>query len=224
METLFVIGSLIGSYIIGAVPFGWVVVKWITGKDIRQVESGRSGGTNAMRAAGVGAGILTAVFDMLKGAAAVWIARELAPTMNWVHAIAPVFSIVGHNYSIFLAERNGEGKLVLRGGAGGAPCAGGALGLWAPSLLLILPIGFLIWWGVGYASLTTISIAVVSLTIFAIRAAEGLSPWAYVLQGAIGLLLLLYALRPNLKRLAEGTERLHGLRAKLKAKRDQFFK
>jgi glycerol-3-phosphate acyltransferase PlsY len=94
---------------------------------------------------------------------------------------------------------------------------GGAVGLWPPSLLIILPLAAGIWYGVGYASLTTISIALIAIGIFAVRAYMGLSPWIYVLYGVVAELIVLWALRPNIKRLIGGTERLHGWRARKKA-------
>ncbi len=57
---------IILSYVIGSIPFGFLVVKTFSGRDVRDVGSGRTGGTNAMRAAGVPAGVLTAVLDTLK--------------------------------------------------------------------------------------------------------------------------------------------------------------
>jgi glycerol-3-phosphate acyltransferase PlsY len=212
MQILIGLGVLLIAYILGSIPFGLLIVKWRTGKDIRVIESGRTGGTNAMRAAGVSAGLLTAVMDMLKGAVAVWLARAVGANV-WVCTLAPIASILGHNYSIFLIERV-KGRLHLRGGAGGAPTVGGAFGMWAPSILIIVPVGFLVWWGIGYASLTTLSAALIAITIFAVRAALGLSPWEYVIFGVIAEFLLVWALRPNIKRLLNGTERLHGWRAK----------
>lgn len=212
MQILIGLGVILIAYILGSIPFGLLIVKWRTGKDIRVIESGRTGGTNAMRAAGVSAGLLTAVMDMLKGAVAVWLARALGANV-WVVTLAPIASILGHNYSIFLIERV-KGRLHLRGGAGGAPTVGGAFGMWAPSILIIVPIGFLVWWGIGYASLTTMSAALIAIVIFAVRASLGLSPWEYVVFGIIAEFLLVWALRPNIKRLLNGTERLHGWRAK----------
>ena len=75
MQILVGIGTVIAGYIIGSIPFGLLIVKIKTGKDIREVESGRTGGTNAVRAAGFGAGLLTAILDILKGASAVWLAQ-----------------------------------------------------------------------------------------------------------------------------------------------------
>jgi len=212
MQLLLEIGILLFAYILGSIPFGLLIVKWRTGKDIRVIESGRTGGTNAMRAAGFSAGLLTAILDILKGAAGVWLARSLGANV-WVVSLAPIAAILGHNYSIFLVERK-DGRIHLRGGAGGAPTVGGALGLWPVSFLIIIPLGVLIWFGIGYASVTTMSVALIAIVIFAVRAALGLSPWQYVLFGVLAELLLMLALRPNIKRLLAGNERLHGWRAK----------
>jgi len=199
------------SYLIGSIPFGWIVVWLFARKDVRQVASGRTGGTNAMRAAGFGAGLLTAILDILKGASTVWLARAVTDN-PWIHILAPLAAILGHNYSIFLLERTENGRIRLRGGAGGAPCAGGAFGLWPWSLAIIIPLGFVIFFGVGYASVTTMSVALIALLIFLVRAWLGLAPWQYVLYGLLAEGLLLWALRPNLQALREGRERFHGWR------------
>src|SRR5674476_382008 len=90
------------GYLLGSIPTGLIIVKLKTGKDIRQVESGRTGGTNAMRAAGFWAGLLTAFLDILKGLLAVWLAQRFSPDNQWVHALAPIAAILGHNYSLYL--------------------------------------------------------------------------------------------------------------------------
>jgi glycerol-3-phosphate acyltransferase PlsY len=171
-----------------------------------------------MRAAGFGAGLFTAILDIFKAASTVWLARAVTGNV-WIHALAPVAAILGHNYSIFLAERGPDGRVRLRGGAGGAAAFGGVVGLWPPAALIMFPIGFLIWFGVGYASVTTMSVGLMAILIFGIRAALGLAPWADVLYGVLAEILLVWALRPNIKRLMEGTERLHGLRAMLQKRR-----
>ena len=206
---------MLASYIFGSIPFGLFIVKLLTGKDIRTVESGRTGGTNVMRAAGLWAGLLTALLDVLKAAAMVWLAKAVTPN-EWIHALAPIAAIIGHNHSIFLPERGPDGRLHLRGGAGGAASLGGAIGLWWPSVLIMFPIGLAIWYGIGYASITTMSAGVMTIIIFAVRAALGLSPWEYVIYGILAEALMVWALRPNIQRLKNGTERRHGLPAKLK--------
>ena len=67
MQIVFDIGIILLAYLFGSIPFGLLIVKLKTGKDIREVESGRTGGTNAMRAAGFWAGFATAMLDILKG-------------------------------------------------------------------------------------------------------------------------------------------------------------
>jgi glycerol-3-phosphate acyltransferase PlsY len=209
MQIVASIGVLLLSYIIGAIPFGWLIVTMKTGKDVRFIESGRTGGTNAMRAAGFWAGILTALMDILKGATAVWIGRAIFPDAHLLHVLAPIAAVIGHNYSVFVPKRNEQGRIVgLRGGAGGAPTVGGAFGLWAPSIFIIVPLGALVFFTLGIASITTMSVALIAIIIFAIRAWLGLSSWLYVLYGVIAELLLLWALRPNLKKLFSGQERI----------------
>ena len=208
------LGILLAAYILGSIPFGLMIVRWRTGKDLRSVESGRTGGTNAMRAAGFPIGLLTVFLDGLKGAGAVWMASAMGADA-WITMLAPIAAVIGHNYSIFLIERR-EGRIHLGGGAGGATVVGGAFGLWPPSLLIIFSLGFLVWFGIGYASVATMSVAFFAIIVFLVRAMMGLSPWAYVLYGVLAEILLVWALRPNIKRLREGTERLHGWRAKRK--------
>lgn len=209
-------GMALLGYILGSIPFGLLIVKLGTGKDIRTVASGRTGGTNAFRAAGLVAGLFTAALDILKGAASVWIAKAIFPGDVWTHIMAPLGSILGHNYSLFLLERDEKGKLRFRGGAGGAPCTGGALGLWPPSVLIIAGIGALVWYFIGYASVTTMSIGLVTLTIFVLRYFNPGDPWQYILYGVIAEIFLLWSLRPNIQRLIQGNERLVGWRANRK--------
>jgi acyl phosphate:glycerol-3-phosphate acyltransferase len=208
--TLFV--SLL-AYLIGSIPFGLIIVRLSTGKDIRRVESGRTGGTNAMRAAGFWAGLTTVFLDFLKGACTVWLARALLPGNVWAEVISPVAAVLGHNYSLFLMERDEHGHIHLRGGAGGATAVGGAFGLWPPSLLIILPLGALIFYGLGYASVTTMSAALLATIIFGYRAWIGHNPWEYALYGLMTEALLIVALLPNIQRLIHGTERVVGWRA-----------
>ena len=223
MQTVINLGVIVLAYLFGSIPFGLLIVKLKTGIDIREVESGRTGGTNAMRAAGFWAGFATAMLDILKGAGAVWLAQWLTPDHHWVHVIAPIAAILGHNHSIFLPERDENGKLIrLRGGAGGAPSVGGAMGLWPASILIILPLGMLTFFTLGIASVTTMAVALFATIIFAVRASQGLMPWLDVWYGVGAEILLILALRPNLKKLFEGNERIvkYSLNGWLRARRE----
>jgi len=224
MQIAISIGVLLLAYFIGSVPFGWLIVKMKTGKDIRIIESGRTGGTNAMRAAGLWAGLLTAFMDILKGATAVWIAQAILPEAYLLHVLAPVASILGHNYSIFVPKRNEDGRIIgLKGGAGGAPSVGGAFGLWGSSIFIIFPLGALLFFTVGIASITTMSVAFFATIIFAVRAWLGFGPWIDVLYGVLAEILLIWALRPNLKKLFAGEERIvkQSLNGWIRARREK---
>lgn len=216
--------AVILGYLLGSIPFGLMIVKLKTGKDLRTVESGRTGGTNAARAAGFWAGLLTAILDILKGAVAVWLAKAFDPTNHVLHVLAPIGAILGHNYSLFLLERDQNGKLKFRGGAGGAPALGGAMGLWLPMFPIVFTVGALIWFTLGIASVTTMAIGVVVIIIFAFRAALGFQEATDIWYGVLAELLLIWALRPNIKKLLAGNERVIGtslngwLRARKQAK------
>ena len=222
MQFLFDIGAVLLGYLLGSIPFGLLIVKLKTGKDIRKVESGRTGGTNAVRAAGFGAGLLTAIMDILKGAVAVWIAQAISPEHHLVHVLAPLAAILGHNNSIFLAERDENGTLRLRGGAGGAPAVGGAIGLWLPIFPIVLAIGTIVWFIVGIASIATMTIPLVVIIVFAIRAALGQQPAIDIWYGVVAEILLLWALRPNIQKLLAGNERVikYSLNGWLKARKN----
>ena len=203
------------AYLIGSIPSGLLVVKIATGKDIRKIESGRTGGTNAMRADGPIAGLFTAILDTLKGAAAIWVGQSLFSSPEWIIAMNGLLAILGHNYSAFLVERKEDGKLHFRGGAGGATTLGVAIGLWMNSWLVIVPIAGLVYLLIGYASLTTISIAVSTMGIFTMKAINGVSSWVYAVLGAAAVGTALIALKPNIQRLKKGTERHVNLLARI---------
>lgn len=201
---MLILTTLLG-YLLGSLPMGLIYVRLFTGQDVRAVGSGRTGSTNVMRAAGGKIAILTGVSDGLKAAIAVWLALWLVPDNHWAEVLAGLAAILGHNYSVFIG---------FKGGAGGGPTVGAACGLWIWCLPIIAPIGILVWYFVGYASLTTISFALTAIVIMVVRYFISGSPIEYIYFGGLALLFCLWALRPNLKRLVEGTERLHGYRAR----------
>lgn len=221
MEIFIDIGAVIAGYLIGSIPFGLLIVKLKTGKDIREIESGRTGGTNAVRAAGFWAGLLTAILDILKGAGSVWLAEAVTGN-HLIHILAPVGAILGHNYSLFLIRRDADGKLRFHGGAGGAPAMGGAVGLWTWMFPIVFGAGLLVWFTVGIASITTMAIGLIVTIVFIIRAYLGFQPPIDILYGVLALFLMLWSLRPNIKKLMEGKERVVSisLNGRLKARRE----
>jgi glycerol-3-phosphate acyltransferase PlsY len=222
MQILAGIGAVIIGYILGSIPFGLLIVKIKTGKDIRNVESGRTGGTNAVRAAGLGAGLLTAFLDISKGTAAVWLAQMVASENHLIHVLAPLAAILGHNYSLFLINRDEDGKLRFHGGAGGAPALGGAVGLWPWMFPIVFTVGALVWFTLGIASVTTMAIGLIVIIVFGIRVSLGYQEPVDIWYGIIAELFLLWALRPNLKKLFAGQERVvnFSLNGWLKARKE----
>jgi glycerol-3-phosphate acyltransferase PlsY len=217
MEFLEGLASIVGSYFIGSIPFGVIIVWLVKQRDIRTEHSGRTGGTNVMRSAGFLAGLITGMADFSKAFLAVILARTLTDGNPWFEAFAGFFAVVGHNYSLFLIERVG-GKIRLKGGAGGGSSVGAATAMWPPTAIIVIPAGILILFGLGYASVGTMSVGLLVTGIFIYRAVQGLGPWAYVVYGILVELLLLWGLRPNIERLKEGKERLIGWRAKQQQK------
>lgn len=212
----FILAGLIG-YLCGSVPFGYIYVRLFKGEDLRKIGSGRTGGTNSLRAAGLGVGILTSLSDVLKGAAAVWLTTWLfgdavgAVMLPWMQATAGVMSVVGHNWSVFLK---------FAGGAGTGPNVGWSTAIWP----WVLPIAFLVMGGmlyfVGMASVASLSMAAVTIVIFAYRYLAGIDPTVAYLAGSIAAgIVVTWALRPNIKRVMNGTERLVGPRAKRREQR-----
>ena len=197
--------AIVLAYLFGSIPVGVVVVKAIAGKDIREVGSGRTGGTNALRAGGKVAGVLTGLGDFAKGVAAVYAGRVLGAGQPVVIALCAAVVVAGHNWSIFNH---------FRGGAGTGPNVGAGTGLWFWTGVILLPAVPLILILTGYASVTSSVIALVIVLIMTARWLIVGAPLAYVGYAVATTVLVAIALIPNYRRLIEGTERMVGPRAR----------
>jgi glycerol-3-phosphate acyltransferase PlsY len=102
------------GYLLGSFPTGVLVSRVVRGADVRERGSGHTGGLNVMRTAGLPAGILTAVVDMLKGVGAV-VAADVLSDDPWAVTLAGVMAVVGHDWSIFLGLGGGIGLMTLAG-------------------------------------------------------------------------------------------------------------
>ena len=169
-----------------------------------------------MRAGGSLAGVATGILDVVKSFLAIQLCRWILPGNFWLEALTGMATVLGHNYSLFLVEwkESKIGKIpIFHGGAGGAPTLGAATAFWFPSLFFVLPVGFLVFMFIGYASVTTLVGGLTVLIIFSVRAALGYSSKWYMVFGVVTLFLLVWSLRPNIERLFNGTERVVGLRS-----------
>lgn len=120
-----------GGYLLGSIPFGIVVSKWLGLPDPRTVGSKNIGFTNVLRVSGKKAGILTLIGDMGKGWLAGWLAVQTINGEIWMLAIA-LSSILGHLFPVFLKFKGGKGVATALGAVGGvAPLLGLSLiGIW----------------------------------------------------------------------------------------------
>ena len=99
---------LLSAYLIGGIPFGYLLVKLTTGRDVREFGSGNIGATNVLRTTGRGIGVATLLLDILKGAAAVWLAdRFTHGSVLWMSAAA-LAVMLGHAFPVFLKFKGGK--------------------------------------------------------------------------------------------------------------------
>ena len=181
--------ALLGGYLLGSIPFGVILTRLAGAGDLRAIGSGNIGATNVLRTGRKGLAAATLVLDVLKGAAAVWLARALLPGEELVSGAA---ALIGHCFPVWLGFRGGKGVATLMG-------VGVAL---HPLIGLVYA---LVWLGL---------LALVRFSSLAGMAAAVSAPLAAAALGRFDLVILLLALagivlwrhRENIGRLLDGTE------------------
>lgn len=187
------------GYLLGTIPTGYILTRWLAGADLRSVGSGGTGATNAQRALGWRWGLVVLVGDLAKGAFAVVLARQLDAGATAV-ALAGAAAVVGHCWPVWLR---------FRGGKGVATGAGAAMAL-SPWALLLIPIVIVPIVLTRYVSLGSLIGAIAGVAIFAILAWQDVEPRAYVAFATIAALVIWVKHRGNIGRLLSGTERKLG--------------
>jgi|SRR5215213_2102887 len=180
------------AYLIGSIPFGYLIVKGIVGADVRQTGSGGTGATNVSRRAGKVAGVITLVLDALKGSAAVFIVKTMTGN-DWLIAVAAIAVLVGHVFPVWLGFRGGKGV------ATGA----GVFFILAPAALVCAAFVFIATVVLTrYVSLgSMVAVATVPLFVWTQN-----GPHPVLLTALLAALLIVFAHRGNIGRLAHGTE------------------
>ena len=191
--------GLLAAYIIGAIPFGYLVVKWTTGTDVRSSGSGNIGATNVWRSTGRAAGIVTLLLDIAKGAFAAWLAGKLtAGNINWMSAAA-LAVMAGHAFPVFLK---------FQGGKAVASFVGAYLVL-APIPLLAVLIVFI---GVVAATRHVSLGSVLAAGTFPLAVWIFMQPpLSLVAASIISGAFIIYRHRANLARIRAGTEHVFSL-------------
>ena len=185
---------LLIAYLLGAIPFGYLLVKWKTGADVRTAGSGNIGATNVMRTTGRAAGIVTLLLDIAKGYAAVWIAGRLTgKDVLWM-SMGALAVMAGHAYPIFLD---------FKGGKAVASFVGAFLCLtpWALAVETIIFVAVVI--KTRHISMGSIvGAATLPLAVWLVMKA----PWPAVVAAAAAGAFVIYRHSSNIRRLRLGTE------------------
>jgi glycerol-3-phosphate acyltransferase PlsY len=190
------------AYLLGAIPFGYLLVKWKTGGDVRAAGSGNIGATNVLRTTGRAAGFATLLLDIAKGYLAVWLAaRWTAGDPLWM-SLAALAVIAGHAYPVFLK---------FKGGKAVASFVGAFLCL-TPLALAAELVVFLavVAWTRHISMGSIVGAATLPLAVWLI-----LQPSLYMVAAAlIGGVFIIYKHSSNIERLRAGTENVFSLGTK----------
>jgi len=203
------------AYLLGSIPFGYLIVRAMQGADVRETGSGGTGATNVSRRAGTTAGMVTLWLDALKGAASVAIAKIVlglpvfgeaalvSPSLEiayWWVAAAAIAVILGHIFPVWLRFRGGKGV---------------ATGVGVFLMLTPLAVAFagvifgLVVWRSRYVSLGSI-LAAVGIPLFVLLRSVVVQPVGYLAPimttAMAGAMLIVFAHRENIGRLRNGTE------------------
>lgn len=180
------------SYLLGSLPAGYFIGKFVFKKDIRSMGSGNVGTTNAFRNFGKKAGLATFAFDFIKGMLACFIGNKILGENGMYTAM--LFVVLGHMYSFLLNFKAGKGIATIFG----------ALVYIKPTFALILFLVFLTVFLVSrIVSLSSISVS--ALAIIASLYKYGLTPFSLTLSGLALLIIIKH--RDNIKRLINGQEK-----------------
>jgi len=189
------------AYLLGAIPFGYLLVKWKTGGDVRSSGSGNIGATNVLRTTGRAAGFATLLLDIAKGYIAVWIAARWTDNDPWWMSLAMLAVMAGHAYPVFLKFQGGKA----------VACFVGALVFLAPRAMAAEVVVFImvVAW-TRYISLGSIvGAATIPLAVWLIQQA----PLPVIVASAIGGVFVIYKHSGNVQRIRAGSEHVFTLGA-----------
>ena len=188
--------AVVLAYFIGGIPFGLVIVRLMTGRDVRASGSGNIGATNVLRTTGRMAGVLTLILDAAKGWLAVWIASLLTGgNVFWI-SMAAFAVLAGHAFPAWLR---------FKGGKAVASFLGAYLFLTPiPVFAVLLLFIFLVFW-TRHLSLGS----VVAAGLFPLACWMILHPdWPILVSAVAAACLIIYRHADNIRRIRAGNERI----------------
>ena len=199
---------LVVAYFFGSIPSGFLIIKAVTGKDIRKYGSGNIGMANAYRVGGAIPAILVLLGDALKGAIPVLIARSVLGLPDISVVLVGLAAILGHDFPIFLRGHGGKGIATSLG----------VITALSPPVGLV---AIIVWWIVilttGYASLASLIMlfsAAIAMTVYDTIFLDPGHPLYIVFLFAL-FAVAVWQHRTNIERLMNGTE------LKLRGEREQ---
>jgi len=212
MNKIYLIVAVL-AYLLGSIPFGYLLVRIFRGEDIRLTGSGNIGATNVARSGAKGLGIATLALDALKGALAVWLAAVLAvskynlcgdfiqhlcaPALRLM-ALAALFAVLGHVFPVWLR---------FKGGKGVATALGVFCVLFPAAILVALAIFILVVAVTRYVSLGSILGAIAfPVAAYFLQKTDAMS---LLLASSVSLIVILKH-HQNISRLLSGTESRFG--------------
>jgi glycerol-3-phosphate acyltransferase PlsY len=191
------------AYLLGSIPFGYLLVRLFVGGDVRETGSGGTGATNVTRRAGKGVGVLTLLLDLLKGAAAVLVAGALlggGGGEQWWVCAAGAAAVLGHVFPVWLK---------FRGGKGVATGLGVFLVL-APVATLCAALVFVVvvrlWRYVSLGSMAAAALLPVVVWSLSTLGIGARAPRPLLVLSILGAALIVFMHRANVGRLLRGEE------------------
>ena len=193
-----VVGAL--SYLLGSVPWGYLLLRLHTGEDVRDYGSGRTGMTNVLRTGGGKIAATTMALDVAKAALAVLLARAVIGTTE-ADVVAGLLVLVGHNWPVFLQFRGGRGILTGLGG----------ILMMAPIAAAVATVTFLIINLVSrYVSLGSVVGVTIGCLFMVALTLVGMYSGVYAVYAIIGGAIIIWQHRDNIQRIRQGNERRLG--------------
>jgi acyl phosphate:glycerol-3-phosphate acyltransferase len=205
----YVIAAAAG-YLLGSIPFGYLLMRFFKGEDVRASGSGNIGATNVARKSPL-LGVATLLLDATKGLTAVLLARALfsGPNQQLAMTTAAFFAVIGHLFPVWLH---------FRGGKGVATSLGAFILLTPKSIVCMVVVFLLIAVAFRYVSLGSVAVAVAfPLLAWALREYADQKQLIFITSVSA---LVIWKHRPNISRLAAGTESKFGTKLEIDSEPD----
>jgi len=190
----------LAGYLAGSIPFGYLIVRFTKGADVRSAGSGNIGATNVNRVAGAGAGLATLLLDAGKGYFAVWLAeRASGGEVAWM-AAAGIAAVVGHLFPVWLRFQGGKGVATAVGVF--VPLCWMAVAATAAVWLIVVSISRY----VSLASVVAAAMLPVCTYFLYVPGTHHAPPFSVSLATVLAAILIIVKHRTNMQRLLAGTE------------------